>query len=120
MKNQDSYRMIIESDLNNIHKIEQITEKIAKNMHFSEEEQDSLAISVTEIVGNAIVHGNKRDKNKRGQVPLGNSEFVTQNIKLIYESPVMLWPVISMSIPSADGTLGRPGMSITSPEIGIR
>lgn len=57
--------MVIESDLNNVHKVEKITEKIAKYMQFSEEEQDSLAISVTEIVGNAVVHGNKRDKSKK-------------------------------------------------------
>jgi serine/threonine-protein kinase RsbW len=65
IKNQSSNRMVIESDLNNIQKVEKITEKIAKYMRFSEEEQDSFAISVTEIVGNAIVHGNKQDKNKK-------------------------------------------------------
>lgn len=65
IKNKNSYQMVIESDLNNVHKVEKITEKIAKYMQFSEEEQDSLAISVTEIVGNAVVHGNKRDKSKK-------------------------------------------------------
>ncbi len=65
IRNQNSYQMIIESDLNNVQKVEKITEKIAKYMQFSEEEQDSLAISVTEIVGNAIVHGNKKDKSKK-------------------------------------------------------
>lgn len=65
IKDQDSYRMVIESDLNNIQKVEKVTEKIAKYMRFSEEDQDSLAISVTEILGNAIVHGNKRDKSKK-------------------------------------------------------
>lgn len=65
IKNQNSYRLIIESDLNNVQKVEKITEKIAKYMRFSEEEQDSLAISVTEIVGNAITHGNKKVKSKK-------------------------------------------------------
>lgn len=65
IKNQNCYQMVIESDLSNVQKVEKITEKIAKYMKFSEEEQDSLAISVTEIVGNAIVHGNKKDKNKK-------------------------------------------------------
>lgn len=64
IKNQTSYRMVIESDLNNVQKVEKLTEKIAEYMHFSDEEKDSLAIAVTEIVGNAIVHGNKKDKNK--------------------------------------------------------
>ena len=65
IKNQNSYQMVIESDLSNVQKVEKIVEKIAKYMKFSEEEQDSLAISVTEIVGNAIVHGNKKNKNKK-------------------------------------------------------
>lgn len=65
IENQNSYRLVIGSDLNNVQKVEKTTEKIAKYMRFSEEEQDSLAIAVTEIVGNAIVHGNKKDKHKR-------------------------------------------------------
>ena len=65
IKNQNCYQMVIESDLSNVQKVEKIVEKIAKYMKFSEEEQDSLAISVTEIVGNAIVHGNKKNKNKK-------------------------------------------------------
>ena len=65
IRDQNSYQMVIESDLNNVQKVEKITEKIAKYMNFSEEERDSLAISVTEIVGNAIVHGNKKDKSKK-------------------------------------------------------
>ncbi len=82
IKNQDSYRMVIESDLNNIHKIEKVTAKIAKYMHFSEEEQDSLAISVTEIVGNAIVHGNKRDKSKKVTVDFGyKNDTITVSIQ---------------------------------------
>ncbi len=65
LKNQNSYRMVIASEAKNIQKVEKVTEKIAKLMAFSEEEQDSLAIAVTEIVGNAITHGNKKDKNKK-------------------------------------------------------
>lgn len=64
IENQNSYQLVIKSNLNNIHKVEEITEKIANYMGFSEEDKDSLAIAVTEIVGNAIVHGNKNDKTK--------------------------------------------------------
>ncbi len=56
--------MIIKSDLNKVHQVEKVTEMIADYMRFLDEEKDSLAIAVTEIVGNAIVHGNKNDKNK--------------------------------------------------------
>lgn len=64
LENRTSYRMIIKSDLNKVHQVEKVTEKIADYMRFLDEEKDSLAIAVTEIVGNAIVHGNKNDKNK--------------------------------------------------------
>ena len=64
IETQTTYRMTIPSDQSNIQKVEKITEQIAEHMHFSDEEKDSLAISVTEIVGNAIVHGNKKDINR--------------------------------------------------------
>ena len=82
IKNQNCYQMVIESDLSNVQKVEKITEKIAKYMKFSEEEQDSLAISVTEIVGNAIVHGNKKDKNKKVTVNFDyKDETITVSIQ---------------------------------------
>jgi serine/threonine-protein kinase RsbW len=57
--------MVILSDPENIKKVEAKTERLAKRIGFSEDELDSLAISVTEIVANAIYHGNKRDHTKR-------------------------------------------------------
>ena len=59
------YELIIKSDLNEIPKVERFTEKVSEKMNFTEEEKDSLAISITEIVSNAISHGNKKDKNKK-------------------------------------------------------
>ncbi len=62
---QDSYqKMVIASDLRNVRKVELVAEKIARSLHFSSDDRDSLAIAVTEIVGNAIVHGNKQDRSK--------------------------------------------------------
>ncbi len=57
--------MVIKSDLNNVKKVERVTEKIADYMKFPEDDRDSLAIAVTEIVGNAISHGNRGDVNKK-------------------------------------------------------
>jgi len=64
-ENQNKYQLVIESDLNNIKKVEQLTEKIADYMKFLEDDKDSLAIAVTEIVGNAINHGNQGKFNKK-------------------------------------------------------
>ena len=55
----------ISSQLKELNRIERLTEKIAKKLDFSEDQQDNLAIAVTEAVGNAIVHGNKKDPNKK-------------------------------------------------------
>lgn len=55
----------ISSKLKELNRIEKLTEKIAKKLDFSEDQQDNLAIAVTEAVGNAIVHGNKKDPDKK-------------------------------------------------------
>lgn len=65
IKGKSAYRMVIASDLRNVQRVEKVTEKIASYMNFSDEDKDSLAIAVTEIVGNAIVHGNKKNIDKK-------------------------------------------------------
>lgn len=57
--------MSIPSSLDEITTVEKFAEKAADKMKFGEEEKDSLAIAVTEAVNNAIIHGNKQDKNKK-------------------------------------------------------
>ena len=59
------YKLVIKSDLNELQRVERFTEKLANKINFSDDEKDSLAISITEIVSNAISHGNKLDKNKK-------------------------------------------------------
>ena len=55
---------IIPSKLEELNKIESISSEIAQKMDFSKDLQHNLSIAVTEAVGNAIVHGNKKDINK--------------------------------------------------------
>lgn len=61
-------RYTIPSKLNELRRIEKITEGIAKELDLSEDQQDNLSIAVTEAVGNAIVHGNKKDPSKTVQI----------------------------------------------------
>lgn len=68
IENSTQYEMEIASDLNKIKDVEKVTERIAKYMNFPEDDRDSLAIAVTEIVGNSISHGNKGDKNKKVKI----------------------------------------------------
>lgn len=59
------YRLVLASEVENVEKIEELTERISQKMAFSEDERDSIAIAVTEAVNNAIIHGNKQDPTKR-------------------------------------------------------
>lgn len=59
------YEIDIPSSPEQIQRVERLTEKYGKLCKFDRDELDSLAIAVTEIVANAIFHGNKRDKNKK-------------------------------------------------------
>lgn len=61
---RNRYQLIITSDLSELQKVEKFTEKMTHKIDFSEEERDSIAISITEIVGNAISHGNKNCRDK--------------------------------------------------------
>ena len=54
----------IPSKLKELKCVEELTAQASKQMHLSEDQTDNLAIAVTEAVGNAIVHGNKKDPKK--------------------------------------------------------
>jgi serine/threonine-protein kinase RsbW len=48
-----------------IQEIESLAEQAAVYAGLAEDERDSLAIAITEVGNNAIIHGNKRDPNKK-------------------------------------------------------
>ncbi|MBN2030606.1 ATP-binding protein [bacterium] len=55
----------IPSRLEELSKIEKISGEIARKMDFSKDQKDNLSIAVTEAVGNAIVHGNKKHADRK-------------------------------------------------------
>ncbi|MFQ5640858.1 MAG: ATP-binding protein [bacterium] len=57
--------MTIPSNLDNIEAVEKLAERAAEYMKFREAERDNLAIAVTEAVNNAILHGNKKNPDKK-------------------------------------------------------
>ena len=59
------YEMLIPSEPEQIQKVERKAEELARKAGFSEDEMDNLAIAVTEVVANAIFHGNKGDRSKK-------------------------------------------------------
>jgi len=64
-EDEKEYKLVLASDVENVEKVEELTERITKAMRFSEDECDSIAIAVTEAVNNAIIHGNKQDPQKK-------------------------------------------------------
>lgn len=60
-----NFKLVLASKSEAVEQIEQLAAQAATLAGFSQEEQDSLAIAVTEIANNAIVHGNKRDAGKK-------------------------------------------------------
>lgn len=64
--NATTFSLVAPSNRPNLlQEIESLAEQSAQLAGLSEEERDSLAIAVTEVGNNAIIHGNKRDANKQ-------------------------------------------------------
>ncbi len=57
--------MSIPSQPDQVQVVEKEAERLAEKLGFSEDERDSLAIAITEVVANAIYHGNRADPRKR-------------------------------------------------------
>ena len=69
------YILTISSERSSIENAVTLAEKVAAEMNLIDEESDNLAISVSEAVANAIIHGNKLDKNKKVKISI----FVKNN-----------------------------------------
>jgi serine/threonine-protein kinase RsbW len=54
----------IPSRLDELCRVEQLAQRVARRFRLSHEQTDNLAIAMTEAVGNAIVHGNAGDASK--------------------------------------------------------
>lgn len=57
-----------QSDLAELKCVEKMTSKVGEIMSLSQDQVDNLAIAVTEAVGNAIVHGNKKNPDKKAHL----------------------------------------------------
>lgn len=68
MQTTEKITITIDSRLEELKTIEQLSNDISKKMGLSEDQHDNLSIAVTEAVGNAIVHGNKKDPTKKVRI----------------------------------------------------
>jgi serine/threonine-protein kinase RsbW len=74
-----TYQLVLASKPEAVEEIEKLAAEAANTAGFSQEEQDSLAIAVTEIANNAVIHGNKRDVRKKVFV---NIDVVDAEVRL--------------------------------------
>lgn len=57
--------LIITSSQDQLPKVEKLLDRLSKYYHLNEEKADNLAIVLTELVNNAIIHGNKNRPEKK-------------------------------------------------------
>ena len=57
--------LIISSDFSNLSRVEKFSRRISKKARLTEDQGANLAIALTELVNNAIIHGNKSDPSKQ-------------------------------------------------------
>ena len=63
--NADTFVLIIESNPKLVLRVEGFLEKVNKRLHLDEMKYNKLLVATTEAVNNGIIHGNKRDPNKK-------------------------------------------------------
>jgi serine/threonine-protein kinase RsbW len=69
----------IKSVRRNINEIDELFLKINEDFQLPAEEYDKLMIAVTEVVNNAIIHGNKQDEKKNVEI---NVEYDDKMMKI--------------------------------------
>ncbi len=70
--------LVVPSTPDQIQVVEEQAEHLARLARFSDEERDNIAIAITEMVANAIFHGNKADsaKNVHVRFTLNDRDFI--------------------------------------------
>ena len=69
-----SDNLTISSNVNELRKVADFTEKIGERLGLSEDEIDDISIAVTEAVSNAIKHGNKDNESKSIEISYKNEK----------------------------------------------
>jgi len=62
---QNRYELILESDLNEIRRVEGFVKTMCREHHFEKNFVHDTMLLITEATNNAITHGNQFDKSKR-------------------------------------------------------
>jgi serine/threonine-protein kinase RsbW len=65
---QNRYELILESDLNEVRRVEGFVKTMCRDHHFEKNFVHDVMLLITEATNNAIMHGNKFDKTKRARL----------------------------------------------------
>lgn len=57
--------LVINSDMVNLPKVEQFINALCKKARLNSDQSDNMAIAISEMVNNAIIHGNQQDVSKQ-------------------------------------------------------
>ncbi len=57
--------LVISSNFANLVRVEKFSRRISRKARLTEDQGENLAIALTELVNNAIIHGNKSDPRKQ-------------------------------------------------------
>ncbi len=63
--NSTTFVLVLDSDPKLVTKVEGFLEKINTRLHLDETKYNKLLVATTEAVNNGIIHGNKRNVNKK-------------------------------------------------------
>jgi serine/threonine-protein kinase RsbW len=78
----ETYRLEIPSDPREIMLVEKFLEGINEKLRLDEMKFNKLLVATTEAVNNGIIHGNKRDRNKKVLLRVVvNSKVMTVKVK---------------------------------------
>jgi len=81
-KSHKTFTLEIPSDSVYLAKVEKLSSKVAKIAKLNESDSDDLGIVTTELVNNAIHHGNNDDKRKKVYICfILNSEMIELSIR---------------------------------------
>ncbi len=74
MATKYSFEMVVKSKPSQIHAVEEELEKFGRKVGLSEDDIENFGIATTEMVNNAIRHGNKNDPSKTVTVKFQKSK----------------------------------------------
>ncbi len=66
-----TYKLTLPSQLNKIEEAALFVEKALIDLNYCPENRDNIVIAATEAITNAIIHGNKRDPQKKVYITIG-------------------------------------------------